>query len=95
MDNKMLARRLQQRRKSLGLTQEDLSKATDRLVSANTIARQERAEFKDINGQSLAALASALGTTMDFLVGRTNVVRTVDDLHGELAHVRQLLDESS
>jgi len=40
-------------------------------LAANTIARLEQGSLKDLSGRAVAKLADALGTTTDYLLGRT------------------------
>lgn len=54
-------------RKGAGLTLAELSEKTG--IPESTINRAERG-IRDINGQSWAALANALGCTVDDLLGR-------------------------
>ena len=56
-------------RRRKGLTQHELAEPTG--ITANTVARVERGHVKMLRGDTVAALADALGTTTDYLLGRT------------------------
>ena len=58
------------RRRRRGLTQRELAQAAG--MNANTLARVERGEVKDLAGQLVAGLARALGCTSDYLLGLTD-----------------------
>ena len=60
----LLARR--RRRK----TQRELAGAA--LINTNTISRLEQGVIKNLNGDIVARLADVLGTTTDYLLGRTD-----------------------
>lgn len=56
-------------RRRRNLTQQDLGQAAQ--IHVNTIARIERDEIRDPSGQMILRLAEALGTSTDYLLGRT------------------------
>jgi transcriptional regulator with XRE-family HTH domain len=56
-------------RRRKGLTQQEV--ADQAAITANTLARVERGRVKMLRGDTVAALADVLGTTTDYLLGRT------------------------
>ncbi len=76
------ADRLKQRRQALHLSQEQLAERTG--VNQPQVSRWELGE-NDVSGETLAALARALSTTSDWLLGLSNdpqsAIRYVGDLN--------------
>lgn len=68
----IVAQRLRQRREAMGWSQVDLAKESK--VSQSTISRYEAAG-SEITGSHLIALAHALETTADYLLGLTDEVK--------------------
>ncbi|CEH32383.1 helix-turn-helix domain-containing protein [Aneurinibacillus migulanus] len=64
----MLAQRLRQARKAKGYTQEDLAKLVN--TKKTTISNYET-EYSSPSNEMLIDLANVLGTTTDYLLGRT------------------------
>lgn len=62
-------RRIQERRKALSLSQEDLAEVIG--TNQKQISKYETGK-NDPTGDVLIALADALDTTVDYLLGRTN-----------------------
>ena len=62
---KMIGQRIRERRKSLRMSQEELSKRSN--VCRVTISMLENGQCGDVLISTLSSLASALGTTVDFL----------------------------
>jgi transcriptional regulator with XRE-family HTH domain len=54
-------------RRRKGLTQQEL--ADQAAIKANTVARVERGKVKMLRGDTVFALAKALGTSSDYLLG--------------------------
>jgi transcriptional regulator with XRE-family HTH domain len=57
-------------RRRKGLTQQAL--ADQAAIKANTVARVERGKVKMLRGDTVFALAKALGTSADYLLGATD-----------------------
>jgi transcriptional regulator with XRE-family HTH domain len=57
-------------RRRLRLTQQELARRAG--LNPNTIARLEQGVLHDLRGQTLARLAEVLGTSTDYLLGRTD-----------------------
>jgi transcriptional regulator with XRE-family HTH domain len=62
------------------MTQQEL--ANQAAITANTLARVERGSVKMLRGDTVAALADALGTSADYLLGRTEESGVEHDLVG-------------
>ena len=62
-----LGERVHLLRRRLGWTQKELAEVSK--INVNNIARIERSEVKDPGGQMVAKLATALGTSTDYLLG--------------------------
>lgn len=65
-----LGERIHLIRRRRDLTQKALAEQAG--LNTNTIARLEQGAIKDLGGRALGRLADALGTTTDYLLGRTN-----------------------
>jgi transcriptional regulator with XRE-family HTH domain len=64
-----LGERIHLIRRRQGLTQHALADAIG--LNKTTIARLEQGNIKDLGGRAVAKLADVLGTTTDYLLGRT------------------------
>ncbi|MBU1023680.1 helix-turn-helix domain-containing protein, partial [bacterium] len=72
-----LGDRVKEHRKNLGMTQMDLANASD--ITQATISRLESGEMLELKSEALKRLASALGVTVDYLIGKTDKL-TPDDI---------------
>lgn len=70
VDYKAIGRRIEARRKELGLTLVDLAMKVD--LSASTIQRYEKGRFDRIKMPVIEAIASALCVNPDWLIGNTD-----------------------
>lgn len=65
----IVGQRIKNRRIELNLSQDELAAKAG--ISQRQVSRYERGE-SDLTGQVLIQMADALGTSADFLLGRTN-----------------------
>lgn len=70
VDYKAIGRRIEARRKELGLTLVELAMEVD--LSASTIQRYEKGRFDKIKMPVIEAIASALHVNPDWLIGNTD-----------------------
>jgi FMN phosphatase YigB (HAD superfamily)/DNA-binding XRE family transcriptional regulator len=74
MDEKSLGRRLQEARRAAGLTQQALCQKAN--LSYSTLAKIERGAIKTPSIFTIQSIASALGTSLDALVGAPTAAET-------------------
>lgn len=67
-----VGRRVKEMREKRGMSQRRLAKVAE--VSSATISRIEGGQVKDLSGEALKNIATALGVPVDYLVGRTDRV---------------------
>lgn len=62
-------------------------------VSYNYIYRLRNGKWQDISGTTLAVLAHAIGTSVDYLVDLTDDARPVPHVLGTDDEIREMIDE--
>jgi transcriptional regulator with XRE-family HTH domain len=67
-----LEQKVRMLREKKGINQKKLAELSD--LTQATISRIESGQVKELKSEALKRLANALGTTVDFLVGKTNKV---------------------
>lgn len=80
MDEKLqreIGRRIRRRRMALGLMQVDLAAMVE--MPQEHVSRLERGQFVSINPERLVAIAQALQTTTDYLLGLSDEAGPVEN----------------
>ena len=84
--------RLQARRQRRGVSAEDLAIASG--VSARHIWRLEAGERPNVAAVTLARIAQVLDTTLEYLLGLTDDIRSIRELTIAALNVQEMDDEN-